>query len=257
MSDIKHRWLVQLRSSNFRYNQGQPVARVIHPRSYTLDDVLAHVSADKSIALEPENVRHAVNLFLNKVEEMLLEGSTVNLPIGRLTPAVAGTWQSGDRQDPNVRALNPATVNYALGPRLKKQLAGVQMEVHSYASPGLRIYSATDQASGTDNERLTPGGVLILKGNLLGMDGDLPERGVYLTRVDDGGAEAETLHLRPDTFYVCTKRRIILPLPATLAPGQYRISVVSQCTTGARPRKTAAEYLWPGTLRVEGVKNEK
>lgn len=253
MKDIKHTWNVQLRASNYTQNQGAAVARVIHPRSYTLDDILAAVAGEDSTALTPENLRYAVKLFLNKVETCLLEGANVNLPIGRLTPAVEGTWQSSDRQVPAVRALNRPTVNYALSPRLRKRMdERVLMDVHSFATSNLHIFSVEDKRSGTTNERLTPGGVIILKGKLLRMDGDLPQRGLYLTRTDDNG-DQRTWHLTPDTFFICTKGRIAVQLPDDLPAGRYRLRIVSQCTTGPRPRKTAAEYVMPGEMEVSGA----
>ena len=85
------------------------------------------------------------------------------------------------------------------------------------------------------------------------MNGDLPEPGVYLLRADTMDVAC---HLTPDTFALCTRGRIALQLPADLAPGQYRLKVVSQCSTSPKPLKKARAYLWPGVLTVQHENEE-
>ena len=109
-----------------------------------------------------------------------------------------------------------------------------------------------DHASGTTNRRLTPGGIVSLRGRMLLMNGDDPQRGLYLLHA---GTREVAAWLKPECFAVCTRTRIILQLPATLAPGAYLLKAVSQCTTNSTPLKQPAEYLFPHELAVGEEEN--
>lgn len=241
-------WYVNLRESHLPISKGSLVPQVCHPRSYTLDEVLQRVSHDKSIALEPENVRHAVGLFLRKVEDILLEGSIVNLPIGRLTPSVTGVWEPSDRRDPSVRALNRPTVSYAPGARLRARLEREVLLQDRVGSTRFYVHSVGSRPGGDSDGKLTPGKLVFVEGSQLLMNGDLPERGVYLLRAD---TQETVLHVTPADIDICTRGRIVFLLPADIAPGQYLLKVVSQCSTSPRPLKKAREYLWAGELKIE------
>ena len=116
-------WNVRMRKSNYTTTGGKDVPVVVHPRTCTLEDIVAWMDARHALPITKENLRMAVEMFMNEVEDLLLEGSIINLPIGRLTPAVTGTWEYQRRFDENVRAQNKAVVNYAMGPRLTRLLA--------------------------------------------------------------------------------------------------------------------------------------
>ena len=246
-------WSVRMRKSNYTTTEGKDVPVVVHPRTWTLEDIVAWMDVRHALPITKENLRMAVEMFMNEVEDLLLEGSIVNLPIGRLTPAVTGTWEYQQRFDKNVRAQNKAVVNYAMGPRLTRLLANpllhdTQMGVFNR----LYVTEVKDHASGTTNRRLTPGGIVSLRGRMLLMNGDDPRRGLYLLHA---GTREVAAWLKPECFAVCTRTRIILQLPATLAPGTYLLKAVSQCTTNSTPLKQPAEYLFPHELAVGDEEN--
>ena len=164
MTKKNRTWYVTLHPSNLTPIKDALVPQVRHPRSYTLDDVLQRVSHDKSIALEPENVRHAVGLFLRKVEEMLLEGSIVRLPIGRLTPTVNGIWGTSRRYDPDVRAQNQATVRYSVSPRLQRLMDEQILLQDTPGGTKFFIHTVKDNKSGSIGDRITPGGIVFIYG---------------------------------------------------------------------------------------------
>ena len=245
-------WFVTVQSSNLKPIRGALVPRLRHPRSYDLDDVFQHVCHEKNSGLQPENIRHAVGLFLREIEEMLLEGSIVNLPFGRLVPTVNGIWGVDRRYDPGVREQNQATVKYAISPRLQQRLDDNILLQETAAGTRFFVFSVEDRTNGADSGCLTPGGLVFVSGSQLLMNGDLPERGIYLLRADTLDV---ALHLTPDKFAICTRSRIAFQLPADMPPGLYRLKVVSQCSTSPRPLKKAREYLWPGELRI--IENEE
>ena len=220
-------------------------ARIIHLGSLLASDfsldVIRHLAGKSVLSADVQG-------FLRKVEDILLEGSIVNLPIGRLTPSVTGVWEPSDRRDPDVRALNRPTVSYAPGARLRARLERDVLLQDRVGSTRFYVHSVGSRPGGNSDGRLTPGKLVFVEGSQLLMNGDLPERGVYLLRAD---TQETVLHVTPADIDICTRGRIVFLLPADIAPGSYRLKVVSQCSTSPRPLKKAREYLWAGELKVE------
>lgn len=242
-------WKVRLRKSNYEQTKGQLVPQVIVTRKYTLDDVIGRIMAVGNCAVNREVLEYAASLLTRHIGDCLLEGASVSTPLGQLSPVVTGTWQAADRKDPEVRALNTATVRYSISPELRRLLDDPLLEaVGVGVQNALAIYSLKDVGSQTVNERLTPGRNIVVEGNRLLMNGDSPLRGLYVEEAGTGRAVAQ---VRPEDMTLCTRQRIVAMLPAQIAPGTYRLRVVSQCSTSPRPLKEPAEYVWPAELRVE------
>lgn len=239
-------WKVTLRESNYGQHQSSElVPKIVLTDTLTLDQVIARRVTEHACALNAETLRHAAALLADAVEAHLLAGCAVSTPLGTLTPAVTGVW-SADRLLPEERQKNEATVRFRPSPRLKRALADPLLEdVGRGARWQLSIDSVDDVASGTRNERLTPGRAAIVRGRMLLMNGDRPERGVYLEEADTGRT---VCHLTPDTFIENTRTRIVLQLPESLPEGEYRMRVVSQCTTHPAPMKQAVACT--GTMRL-------
>lgn len=220
--------------------------KVILTRTWTLDEVITRISTHRSCPLHVETLRFAASMLMDEMEECLLEGGAVSTPLGTLTPSVTGTW-STNRILPEERERNAATVRYSLSTQLKKAL--VNPLFHETNGTGLRlaIYSVTDSATRTENQHLTPGYVATLKGNRLLMNGDLPQRGVYLVDAETG---IDVCHIRPEELVSNTRGRILFQVPRNLPPGKYHLRVASQCTTSPRPMKQADEYTMPTILTV-------
>ena len=113
MKKKRAEWKVKLRRSNFKMHRGELAPRVILAQTYKLNGVLERI-VKGGCALSYGTLKHAADLLMNEIEDCLLEGSAVNLPIGILTPGVKGLWQVSERYDPKVRAQNEAVINYKM-----------------------------------------------------------------------------------------------------------------------------------------------
>ena len=136
-----------------------------------------------------------------------------------------------------------------MSPRLKKALSNPLFHEVSTLASRLDIFSVRDFYSQTENDRITPGQSISVKGNLLLMNGTSPRRGLYFVSAESG---EKIRHLPPESFAICTRSHIVALVPNDLPEGEYRLRVVSQCTTSPRPLKTPATYTMPGTLFVVG-----
>ena len=246
MSENKPKWKVRLQRSNYKIHGGNDWApRLVHFKSYDLDDVIDR-AARRGSALSADNLRHAAAMIMSEIKECLIEGATVNLPIGRLTPGVTGLWQFDQRYNEKVRAMNQGVVRYSMSDEMREALANPLLEnvgMDTYRK--LRVDHVHDISSGTINEWLTPGGAVIVQGTMLLMNGDLPERGFYLIDAETGESIA---HIPPEKLATNTRTEAMFTMPTSLPEGDYLLRAVSQCTTNPNPLKKAREYTFPQVL---------
>lgn len=244
MSKKRVEWRVRLEPSNLSPIKEELMPKVILTRTWTLEEVITRISTNYACPVHIETLRFAASMLMDEMKECLIEGGAVSTPLGTFTPSVTGTW-STNRIMPEERERNAATVRYSPSGQLKKALANPLF--HETSGTGLRlsIYSVTDSATHLENQRLTPGRVATLKGNRLLMNGDLPQRGLYLLDAETG---AEACHISPEEMVLNTRGRILFQVPNDLPPGRYCLKVVSQCTTSPRPMKHADEYTLPTVL---------
>lgn len=247
MNKKRVEWRVRLKASNLLGNEGKLIPRVMLTRNYTLDEVVARI-ADSGSAIDTETLHCVASMLMNEIEDCLLEGSSVSTPLGTLSPSVTGVWNTTNRLLPEARQQNTATVRYTLSSHMRRALADPLFRESTGGNFGLSIYSVDDTASNTQNERITPGRTLLILGRLLLMNGDLPQRGVYLV---DAQSRQPACHITPEEMVVNTRGRIIVQVPSNLPKGEYLIRVVSQCSTGPQPMKQAAEYITKTPLVVD------
>ena len=248
MKPNRVKWKVRLMRSNYKATEGQMIPRVHLYGSLSMNEVIDRIVQDGANTLARETMVHAVSAFFREVEELIVEGYAVRTPIGNFTPGVTGTWNF-ERILPDARAQNEATVNYALSPQLKKRLADPLFEEIGPLQSRLAIYHVEDKGSGTENTYLTPGYALIIKGDLLLMNGDLPERGLYFVDVETGQA---VRHVKGEDLYG-TRKRCWANVPRDLPPGRYLLRIVSQCTTSPTPLKRAASYTYKVVFEVRDL----
>lgn len=246
MNKKRAEWKVRLQRSNLTSIKDEFVPQVLLARTWTMDELIARIT-DNGSALNPETLRCAAAMLMNEIEDCLIEGSAVSTPLGTFSPALNGTW-STDRTLPEERARNTASVRYQPSRKLKNALANPLLTAVNGAGFALSIFSVYDHATATENQCLTPGKAFTLRGHMLLMNGDLPQRGVYLVDIQSG---LDVCHIQPEDFILNTRGRIIAQLPAHIPGGEYLIRVLSQCTTSSRPMKTAAECLTNIPLSVK------
>lgn len=246
MSKTRAEWNVRLQRSNLTSIKDELVPQVLLTRTWTLDEVIDRITAGNS-PLSSETLHCAAAMLMNEIEDCLVEGAAVNTPLGTLSPTLSGTWSS-NRLLPEERQRNTASVRYQPSRRLRKALANPLLTAVNGTGFTLSIYSVTDHATHSENRCLTPGRVFTLKGHMLLMNGDLPQRGLYLVDAQKG---LDVCHIQPEDFIENTRGKIVAQLPEDVPPGEYLLRVVSQCTTSTRPMKAAAEYVTQIALKVE------
>ena len=247
MADKRVEWTVDLYRYNLGKNQGAwyPCVKVLN--TIDLDGVINSIVKDRS-ELRKETMRSVAMQLFDKMEELLIEGYAVSTSLGTLTPTVKGMWNS-NRLSPEARAENQASLNFTMSKRLKKSFCNPLFKVGRQPTSAPYIHHYINYETMERNGALTPGGYILLEGKLLLMNGDLPERGLYLL---EPKTRKQVLFLPADRFVMNSRSQILFALPKDTPEGEYILQIRSQCTTSPRPLKSAARGEWIEPVVVKG-----
>jgi hypothetical protein len=97
------------------------------------------------------------------------------------------------------------------------------------------------------NDTLTPGGIANIKGTRIKIFGDKPEVELFITNQDT----KEVITVLPNTIGMNDPSRISFVVPATLVPGSYLLSIVTQYTGSGGERKFPKTIVLGYVLTVE------
>lgn len=239
-------WDVNLYPYNLGEKKGELYPVAILRGTIDLEGLINAVMAERN-ELRRETLRSVASQLTDKAIDLLIEGFALSTPLGILTPTVTGMWNP-DRLSPSARAENKASLSYAMSTTLKEAFADPLFRQQPRRSTGPTIFGIIDMTNGVKDKLLTPGGIFRAHGQLLLMNGDLPERGLYLYDRETGKKVA---FMPAAEFMINSRSEIYTRLPDDVPPGKYTLQVVSQCTTGPRPMKRAAVGKWVGTVVVE------
>lgn len=239
-------WSVSLYRCNIGEKKGQLYPRVNLRGTLNVEDLLDSIVEDRS-ELRWDTLRSAAYQLFSKMEEMVIEGYAVSTPMGTLTPSVNGMWNF-NRIDPEARAENKATLNYTMSKELKEAFANPLFRKTATPESKPRIYSVRIMAEGKDEGWVRQGDAILIEGKLLLMNGELPSRGLYLIEAETG---AQAAFIPPSEFLLNARSNICCRIPEGVPPGEYKLRVMSQCTTNPKPMQQVAVGEWLGKIRVK------
>lgn len=102
------------------------------------------------------------------------------------------------------------------------------VEILGEQADPMEIYSLTDTTTGKTDGTLTKGRNAELKGSYLKITGENPDCGVSLRNT----ATQIVTKLTPGDIVLSEPSRLLILVPATLAAGEYELSVTTQFTGG-------------------------
>lgn len=239
-------WSVSLYRCNIGDRKGNLYPRVNVRRTLDVEDLLDEIVADRS-ELRRETLRSAAYQLFSKIEELAIEGYAISTPIGTLTPSVSGMWNP-NRLDPDARAENKATLNYTMSKELKAAFANPLFRKTATPESKPRIFSVRIMAEGNAEGWARPGDAIFIKGKLLLMNGELPARGLYLIEAETGKQAA---FIPPEEFLLNARSNIMCRIPEGVPPRDYKLRVMSQCTTNPKPMQQIAIGEWAGRITVK------
>ena len=116
------------------------------------------------------------------------------------------------------------------GMELRKAVAETTVEILGEQADFITVYSITDNTTGATDGTLTKGRNAELKGSYLKVVGDDPAVGITFRNIDT----KEEVKLDPADIVLNEPSRLLILVPATLAAGEYELTIVTQFTASGK-----------------------
>ena len=206
-------------------NPNDYIARTASERSLNVKQVCTAAVNRGGSDVSAPSMEHAVELFLKEMAYQLCDGYSINT--GYFT---AGTQIRGVFDSPT-ETFNPKKhtilFQFHQGEKLRAEIPTIEISILGVADSLSTILQVTDVKSGSINDLITPGRNLKIQGSKIKIAGENPANGVFFV---DVATEARTPVDITDRV-VNNPSELIVLVP-DLAPGSYRIEVVTQFTNG-------------------------
>ena len=199
-------------------NKEDKILQLESAGNITLDDVLDEMKKEHT-GLRLETITHVVNLYHRVLTDLVLSGYEINTGLFYMTPEFRGVVEGG--------AWNPEKnsiyVSIVQGKTLREAIAQTSVNILGEKQGVMYIAGGEDAATRATDRTATPGRNYILTGRLLKVAGSDPSVGIKLTDAD--GTETR---LADDMLAVNNPSKLVILLPATLADGEYTLTVTTQ-----------------------------
>jgi hypothetical protein len=212
--------------------------RVATTKSLNETDLI-NIAISRGTELSISTMQASLSLLKNIAKEQIANGASVSFGLGYFNLLVNGIF-IGDsaKWNSDIHALSVGVTPTA---ELREAVKSV-----SVAEVGTIINSVTDVTSGEVNSRLTPGGGANLSGSKIKVIGDHPTIGIRL--INQATNKATVI---PFTSLLNNDpSRIMLIVPATLAKGDYKLSLTTQFSTSGSFLKEPRTYIFDCVLNV-------
>jgi hypothetical protein len=217
--------------------------RVATTKSLNETDLI-NIAISRGTELSISTMQASLSLLKNIAKEQIANGASVSFGLGYFNLLVNGIF-IGDsaKWNSDIHALSVGVTPTA---ELREAVKSVSVDVRGMAEVGTIINSVTDVTSGEVNSRLTPGGGANLSGSKIKVIGDHPTIGIRL--INQATNKATVI---PFTSLLNNDpSRIMLIVPATLAKGDYKLSLTTQFSTSGSFLKEPRTYIFDCVLNV-------
>ena len=236
--EARHSIKVYLYDNPLTPEKNDFAARVDAERTLDIRGICRAAYTRGGADISPESMEHAVDLFLKEMGYQLCDGFAVNTGWFTATPTVRGVFRAPTETFDRDR--HHILMQFTQGDLMRREISNVDIEIIGLADASLAILQVKDKKTGKVNDEITPGHVIRVLGSKLKVAGDKPEVGVTLVKVADGSHD----------LIVNNPSELLILLPATLAPGKYRLEVATQYS-GAKNLKEARKAVFDQELTVK------
>jgi hypothetical protein len=157
---------------------------------------------------------------------------------------VGGTWEHPN--EASDREKHPISFRTRIRAELSRMTGAITLVCDGQADSPAYIDEVQDIQSGTVNETLTPGGVVVITGHQIKIAGTKTGVGLRVSGAYASGQAFSTVV--PPPYVENTASKIIALLPASLPSGTCKIQINTQFS-GGDPLKDI-RVLWSGDLTV-------
>ena len=202
--------------------------------SAALDDIIGHMIAEGTGLTRPQAMAYFEKLT-QSVEYFIRLGFSVSTPLFRTRTSISGSFVNRfDSFDPARHQINVRTISGIRLNKLEKELAAVKTKFNRL-SPSPDVLA--DSISGTENSRITCGGIAVLRGSLLKFDPKDTQQGIFFIAADNPAEE-----IRAENYTTIRSNEINFQVPA-LDTKDYFLVVKSDYYSWTKVRKGEMESI--------------
>jgi len=217
--------------------------RVVTRKSLNEDDLI-QIAVTRRTDLNATSMRASMDILKEIAKEEIANGSSVSFGLGYFGMGVNGVF-IGDNAKWDA-AKHSLSIRVTPTADLRNAAKNATVDVRGMAEIGTVINSVTDVTSGEVNSRLTPGGGVNLTGSKIKIIGDNASIGISL--INQATNEASII---PTTsILVNDPSKITFIVPATIAEGDYKLSIATQYTPTGVLLKEPRTFLFDYVLNV-------
>jgi hypothetical protein len=189
-------------------------------------------------------LRASMELLKDIAKEQITNGASVAFGLGYFNMAVNGVFLGDNAKwDSTKHGLSVRVTPTA---DLRSAVNSSTVDVRGMAEIGTVINSLTDVTSGELNSRISKGGAVNLTGSKIKIVGDNIANGISLTNQ----TTQEVTTIASNSIAVNDPSKVTFIVPATLASGDYKLSVTTQYSTAAQMLKEPRTFTFDYILNV-------
>ncbi|MDR2125334.1 MAG: DUF4469 domain-containing protein [Prevotellaceae bacterium] len=217
--------------------------RVVTNKSLKEDDLI-NIAVSRRTDLSPTTLRASLDILKEIAVEQIANGASVYFGLGYFSLLVNGVF-IGDHAhwDPAKHSLH---VKATASSELREAIKATHVNVLGMSQSGIVINNVHDVASGEDNTRLTPGGGVNLTGGKIRIAGNNAANGIYLT---NQGTQ-EVTQVAATAILVNDPSKVSFIVPASLPAGDYKLSITTQYSPGAKLLNEPRTFIFDYVLNV-------
>ena len=225
-----------------KYGKQTWYARVVNRLSVSMSDI-ADDMVSNGVSYSKEEILKMWQLINNAVIVRLTEGISVDTGIGIISLSITGSFESGQAEFSKER--NKIDICFRKG----KRLTTIMNSLEPITTQGMQVVpEITNVIDKNSNEEncLTPGGILIIKGQNIAIAGENESVGVYFENMEDN---QDFVKLTEKDFAENTSKKIICIVPQSLNKNTiYKIRLVTQYSKNGHLRTKPLETEYQNLL---------
>jgi hypothetical protein len=233
---------------NYLTDEGKYVARTDAYRSLSVAEICGNLRERGSFSGNPEDAANNIQQFCEECGFLICDGFSLNMKYYSISPHVSGTWDNaGEAHD---REKHPIGFTFRTLKPLRDLASRIQLAVEGIVEEPSYIDEVQDVTSGTVNEALTPGGVIVITGHQIKIAGTKIGVGLRVSGAYSSGQAFSTVV--PPPYVENTGSKIIAVLPASLPSGTCKVQINTQYTSNSTLLKDI-RTIWSRDLTVGGA----
>lgn len=236
----KNSVIVELYDLSITERKDDRFGRVVTTKSLNEDDLI-NIAVSRRTDFNPSTLRSSMELLKDIAKEQIANGASVAFGLGYFNLAVNGVFIGDNNRWDSIK--HNLSVRVTPTADLRAAVNAAVVDVRGMAEIGTVINSVTDVTTGEMNTRLTPGGGVNLTGSKIKIAGDSAANGIILTNQTTN----DTTVIALNAILTNDPSKVSFIVPATLAKGDYKLSITTQYSTAAQllkePRTFSFDYI--------------